>query len=73
MPGEGAEFGRKAILGFYTFLLVAGVAIYWAWGVMYGTWYPFAEGNYGIYVIYVPLIAFGILGILLYRKKPASA
>lgn len=74
MPqGEGAEFQRKAILGFYTLLLIAGVAIYWAWGVLYDTWYPFDRGNIGIYVVYVPLIAFGIIGILLYRKKPATS
>ncbi len=70
---EGAEFQRKATLGFFTILLVAGIAIYWAWGIMYGTWYPFDRGNIGIYTIYVPLIVFGLLGILLYRKKPQSA
>lgn len=70
---EGAEFQRKVILAFYSLLLIAGILIYWAWGLMYDTWYPFTRGNIGIYVIYIPLIAFGIIGILLYRKKPASA
>lgn len=70
---EGAEFQRKAVLAFFTMLLVAGIAIYWAWGVMYDTWYPFTRGNIGIYTIYVPLIVFGAIGILLYRKKPQSA
>lgn len=70
---EGAEFQRKATLAFFTILLVAGIAIYWAWGVMYDTWYPFNRGNIGIYTIYVPLIVFGAIGILLYRKKPQSA
>ncbi len=70
---EGAEFQRKAMLAFFTMLLVAGIAIYWAWGVMYDTWYPFNRGNIGIYTIYVPLIVFGAIGILLYRKKPQSA
>ena len=71
--GEGAEFQRKLILAFYGLLLIAGILIYWAWGLMYDTWYPFTRGNIGIYAIYIPLIAFGIIGILLYRKKPASA
>jgi len=71
--GDASEFQRKAILAFYGLLLVAGIAIYWAWGLMYDTWYPFTRGNIGIYVIYVPLIALGIVGILLYRKKPASS
>jgi len=71
---EGAEFQRKVVLAFYTFLLVAGISIYWIWGLIYNTWYPFTRGNIGIYSIYVPLVAFGIIGILLYRKrKPTSA
>jgi len=72
--GEGSDFQRKVILGFYTLLLIAGVAIYWVWGLLYDTWYPFTRGNIGIYAIYVPLIAFGAIGILMHRrKKPASA
>jgi cytochrome c biogenesis protein CcdA len=72
--GEGSEFQRRVILGFYTFLLMAGIAIYWIWGILFDTWYPFTRGNIGIYTIYVPLILFGIIGILLYKKKkPASA
>jgi len=72
-PGEGAEFQRKAILTFYAMLLVSGVLIYWVWGILYDTWYPFTRGNIGIYTVYIPLIVFGIIGILLYRKKPVKA
>lgn len=71
--GEGAGFARKVTLGFFTLLLVAGIAVYWIWGVLYGTWNPLEQGNMGIYTIYVPLIGFGILGILLYRKTPQTA
>lgn len=70
--GEGSEFQRKATLGFFVVLLVAGVIVYWAWGLLYGTWYPFDRGNIGIYTIYTPLIVFGIIGILLFRKKKPS-
>jgi hypothetical protein len=72
--GEGSDFQRKVILSFYSFLLVAGISIYWIWGILFNTWYPFTRGNIGIYTIYIPLILFGIIGILLYKKKkPASA
>lgn len=71
--GEGAGFARKVTLGFFTLLLVAGIAVYWIWGVLYGTWNPLEQGNMGIYTIYVPLIGFGILGILLYRRTPQTA
>ena len=47
--------------------------MYWFWGLTYNTWNPFTRGNIGIYTIYTPLIAFGLIGMLLYRKRPASA
>ncbi len=71
--GEGSEWQRKVILTFFALLLVAGIAIYWIWGTIYGTWYPFTQGNIGIYTIVVPLVAFGLIGLLLYRKKPSAA
>jgi hypothetical protein len=70
--GAGSEFQRKVILIFYTGLLVAGIVIYWVWGVLYDTWNPFTKGNIGIYTVYILLIAFGLIGLLLYRKKPAG-
>ncbi len=69
---EGAEFSRKLALAFSAILLIAGIALYWAWGLMFDTWYPFTRGNIGIFTIYVPLIGFGIIGILLFRKKAAT-
>lgn len=71
--GEADRFRRRLVLGFYALLLIAGLTIYWAWGIMYGTWYPFDRGNIGIYTIYAPLIAFGIIGIILYSRKPAPS
>jgi len=70
---EGAETGRTIALVFSILLLAAGVALYWVWGIMFDTWYPFNQGNIGIYSIYLPMIAFGIIGILLYRRKPAPS
>jgi hypothetical protein len=70
---EGAEVSRKLALALSTVLLTAGLALYWAWGLLYDTWYPFTRGNIGIFSIYVPMIAFGVIGILLYRRKPVSA
>lgn len=69
---EAAEFQRKVAFSFYAILLIAGIAVFWAWGILYGIWYPFNRGNIGIYTIYVPLIVFGILGLLMYRKNPQA-
>jgi len=73
MMAEGEVFQRKAVLTFYTILLAAGVTLYWAWGILYGTWSPFTRGNIGIYTIYILLISFGVFGILLNWKKPSRA
>jgi len=70
---EGSEWQRKVILTFFALLLIAGIAIYWIWGILYDTWYPFTRGNIGIYTIVAPLVAFGAIGLLLYRKRPSSA
>ena len=69
---EGAEFQRKAAFTFYALLLIGGIALYWIWGVLYGTWYPFNQDNIAIYVICAPLVAFGAIGMLLYKKKAAA-
>ena len=69
---EGSEFGRRMTFFFFMLLLVAGVLLYWFWGLAYNTWSPFTRGNIGIYTIYTPLIAFGLIGMLLYRKKPSG-
>lgn len=69
---EGAEFQRKAIFSFYMFLLIGGIALYWIWGLLYGTWNPFTHGNIAIYVVCAPMIVFGIIGMLLYKKKSAA-
>ncbi|MEM0342837.1 MAG: hypothetical protein QXJ32_06025 [Thermoplasmata archaeon] len=65
---ETAEFQRRALTVLSALLLIAGLSVYWAWGLLYDTWYPFNSGNIGIYTVYVPLIVFGILGLLLTRK-----
>jgi uncharacterized RDD family membrane protein YckC len=70
---EASEWQRKVIMTFSALLLISGIAIFWIWGVIYNIWNPFTRGGIGIYTIYVPLIAFGAIGILLYRKKPTKA
>ena len=69
---EGGEFQRKSVFTFYTLLLIGGIAVYWIWGLLYNTWNPFTKDNIAIYVICAPLIAFGAIGMLLYRKKAPS-
>ena len=59
---------RKLAFYFYTLLLVLGIFMYLGWGVYFGTWNLFEVGNIGVYAVVVILVAFGIVGMLLYHK-----
>jgi hypothetical protein len=72
MMTDGEEQGldtRRIAFFFYSLLLLVGVLFYLTWGIFYGTWNPFAEGNIGVYAITVIFVGFGIVGMLLYYKK----
>ncbi|HUL38789.1 MAG TPA: hypothetical protein VLU38_00715 [Methanomassiliicoccales archaeon] len=62
-------FPRKAKLFLSLLLIVAAFAMYWGWGLMYGTWDIFARESMGVYAIVVTLFAFGLLGLLLTWKQ----
>ncbi len=52
---------RKYISIFYAFLFSLGVAIYLAWGIMFGVWV-----DVGLYSVVAVLMGFGFFGFLLY-------
>lgn len=62
---EGSDFPKKAKMVISVLLIVAGFAMYWAWGLIYGSWNIFEKEFIGIYTIVVVLIIFGVLGLLL--------
>jgi len=66
---ESSEVTRKIWFIISVILIIAGVAYYWAWGIMFGTWNLFARESLGAYVITIVLLGFGILGTVLNRKK----
>ncbi len=54
--------GEKNILSlFYALLAGAGLAFYISWSFLHGTW-----TDIGVYSVSVVLIAFGIVGYMLY-------
>lgn len=67
-PVEGSDFPRKAKIAISIILIVAGIAMYWAWGLIYGSWNIFEKEFIGVYTVVVVLIVFGVLGLLLSRK-----
>jgi UPF0716 family protein affecting phage T7 exclusion len=66
---EGSDFPRKAKMVISILLIVAGFAMYWAWGLIYGSWNILEKEFIGVYSIVVVLIVFGVLGLLLSRKQ----
>ena len=74
MMAEASAFPRRAAFGFYTFVLLAGIAFYVIWGALYSSWNMFAPENSGVYAVTVIAVGFGVVGMLLYRRpiKPAQ-
>ncbi len=71
---EASAFPRRVAFGFYTLILLAGIAFYVIWGAIYSSWNMFVPENVGVYAVTVITVGFGILGMLLYRRpiKPAQ-
>lgn len=64
-----SNFPNKAIMALSILLILGGVALYVGWGIAYGSWNMFKPSFIPIYAIVVPMVLFGLLGILLTRQK----
>ncbi len=62
-------FPKKAKVALSLALIVAAFAMYWGWGLIYGTWNLFARESMGVYAIVIVLLSFGVLGLLLSWKQ----
>lgn len=49
---------------FYLCLAVTGVIIYWGYSLLYDAW-----TDVGIITVSLPFIAFGVVGLILYRLR----
>ena len=65
---ETSAFPRRVAFGFYTLLLLFGVAFYAIWGWIYNSWNIFERSNAGVYAVLVIMVGFGGVGMLLYRR-----
>jgi hypothetical protein len=64
-----SNFPNKAIMALSILLIIGGVAVYVGWGIAYGSWNFLSRNYIPIYALVVPMVLFGILGILLTRNK----
>ncbi|MEM0448741.1 MAG: hypothetical protein QW520_02845 [Methanomassiliicoccales archaeon] len=62
-------FPKKAKLWLSLLLILGGFAMWWGWGLMYGTWNIFERESMGVYAIVVTLLGLGMLGLLLVWKQ----
>lgn len=66
------DFGRRVKLLVSIIMLVIGLSFYWGYGLAYGEWNLFAAGNDGVYSVVVFFVGIGVVGTLLFRKRPAE-
>jgi len=64
-----STFPKKAIMALSALLIIGGVALYVGWGIAYGSWNMFEQKFIPIYTLVVPMVLFGVFGILLVRLK----
>ena len=65
---EASAFPRRVAFGFYTLVLLTGIAFYVIWGAIYSSWNMFTKDNAGVYAVTVITVGFGVIGMLLYRR-----
>ena len=65
---ESAETPRKILFAFSILLIMAGLIMYFVWGILYNSWNILLVENMGVYAVTVILICFGIVGAFLYSK-----
>ncbi len=58
---DSSVFSRDLLSMFYGLLAALGVAFYFGWSLLYGTW-----TDMGVYAVTVVLVGFGVVGYLLY-------
>jgi hypothetical protein len=64
-----SKLPKRFTLVFSLLLIVAAIAFWVGWGVTYDGWNIFSSTYMGVYAIVVTLLAFGLLGLALFKLK----
>ena len=62
-------FPRRFKTALSLLLIIGALAMYWGWGIIYGSWNIFQSSNIGVYSLFVTMLGFGILGLILVRVQ----
>ncbi len=68
---SSAELARKLKVIGSIIMMIIGLSFYYAYGVAYGNWNMLQTGNEGVYAIFIFFFGLGLLGFIMFRKKPA--
>lgn len=66
---EETAFPKKVKVAFSLLLIIGALSFYLGWGLIYNAWNIFEPTNMGVYVIFVVMMAFGILGLMLTSRQ----
>ncbi len=64
-----SAFPRRVKTALSLLMIIGAFAMYWGWGLIYGSWNIFEANNMGVYAIVVSMLAFGVAGLLLVRAQ----
>jgi H+/Cl- antiporter ClcA len=69
---ESSNFIKNLKMFISIALIFAGIAMFYVWGMVYGSWNIFAKEYIGVYSIVIVLIISGLVGLLLTVKESAA-
>lgn len=69
---EDSHFVRNVKMFISISLVFLGFAIFYIWGIVYGSWNIFAREYIGVYSLVIILVVSGIVGLLLTLKEPTA-
>ncbi|MFH0816446.1 MAG: hypothetical protein V1934_06495 [Methanobacteriota archaeon] len=69
MIEESKDSSRRLTALFYGLVLVGGITLYAAWGMLYGAWNIFDIDNIAIYSFFMVMVGTGLVGVYLYGGK----
>jgi hypothetical protein len=69
---ERSDFIKNLKMFISIALIFLGIAMFYVWGMVYGSWNIFAKDYIGVYSIVIVLIISGIVGLLLTVKESAA-
>ncbi len=68
---SSSDLGRKLKVAGSAIMMAIGLSFYYSYGVAYGDWNILQRGNEGVYAIFLFFFGLGLLGFIMFWKKPS--